>query len=183
MGGSTCERSAGGLPIRTCIIRPMKEAPTFLRDEADPVEPETVLRPALAPRRGEWIAWLCTLGTAIGSLILMAKSGAVPALGVGLTLFFLLAAGLISYGNWIDRSTEIRWNDSGIEFHSPLRSVVLPWGRVDAMWAVPTARSWRIAVRFHSVRLIPIVGCRLPARGGAGCHHSPAGRPWPGWVG
>lgn len=125
----------------------MEGAPAFFQDDFRGQTLDSVQRPAVAPRRGEWIAWMCTLGAIVGSGLWAARSGSVPALGIGLTVFFALAASLISFGSWVDRNTVIEWGPTRVDYRSPLRRASLRWDEVEAIWAVPTADSWRVGVR------------------------------------
>jgi hypothetical protein len=125
----------------------MEDPPPFFRDDFQPSSLKTVQAPASTPRRGEWIAWLCTLGAVMGSVLWTARSGELPAIGVGLAVFFGAAACLISFGSWVDRNTRIKWTPQRIDYHSPLRTVNLPWDEIDTLWAVRTSRSWRVGVR------------------------------------
>ncbi|MGA9533979.1 MAG: hypothetical protein WBR18_14760 [Anaerolineales bacterium] len=124
----------------------MEDPPPFFRDDFQPNSLQMVQTPASTPRRGEWIAWLCTLGAILGSGLWAARSGELPAIGVGLSVFFGLAACLISFGNWVDRNTQIQWTPERVDYHSPLRTISLRWREIDALWAVRTSRSWRVGV-------------------------------------
>ncbi len=124
----------------------MKTPPDFLTPSTPPAERATH-RPQPPVRRGEWIAWLCTLGVAAVAGVFLLRDGRVPGLTFGILLVFLIAALIISMGNWLDASTSVSLSSAGIRHHSPLRVVDLAWPEVDELWAMPAGKGWRIVVR------------------------------------
>lgn len=124
----------------------MKTAPQFLQEPAPSASLQAVHRPAQSSRRGELIAWLCTAGAGAGTYLLSLQAGRVPAVGVGLTAFFLLAGGMISFGQWVDRGTTLVLDNQAVAYRSPLRRVELRWIEVQQLWAVEVGSGWRVGV-------------------------------------
>lgn len=95
-------------------------------------------RPKLIPRRGEWIAWgsALTVGATWLALRLIGRpvSWTLPFLAIILAL----AALSISLGNWVDRRTVIRLNESGIEFDNRLRHVKFAWPEIRHVYVLPS---------------------------------------------
>jgi hypothetical protein len=112
--------------------------------ENDPASQE--FRPEPIPRRGELVAWACTLlvgGTWYG----LGRSGqgvhpAIPLLAIPL----LLAALSISLGNWMDRATRLRLNGEGIAFQNGLRRVRLSWDEIRQVHVTPAHWGRRVEV-------------------------------------
>lgn len=81
-------------------------------------------------RKGELTAWLLTILT-VAALVVMRSSGwDTPWMGVVFAAFFVLASVLTSFGNWVERRTEIRLDDEGVSFGNGLREERLPWEEV-----------------------------------------------------
>ena len=116
--------------------------------ETEPLNGE--FRPELLSRRGEALAWL-TAGLSFTAWILMAVLGR-PMLSVVpvMSFIFLGAAASISLGNWIDRKTCFRLDETGISFVNGLRNVQLSWRDVENVEVF--ASSWGRKVRVIGVQ-------------------------------
>jgi hypothetical protein len=95
-------------------------------------------RTELIPRRGEFIAWITAL-MVLGAWFVLHRAGqpvlpVVPILGV----LLLLAALSISLGNWMDRHTRLRLEETGISFHNGLRHVHLQWEQIQRVNVIPS---------------------------------------------
>jgi hypothetical protein len=103
-------------------------------------------RPEPIPRRGELIAWACTLLLA-GAWYWLARSGqgVHPTIPL-LTVPMLLVAFSISLGNWMDRVTLLRLNGKSIDFRNGLRNVRLSWDEIQQVRVSPAPWGKRIEV-------------------------------------
>lgn len=101
-------------------------------------------RPELLPRRGEWTAWALALAASAGMLLLN-RSGYIPAWAWIFWIFLLFSSVSISLGNWIDRNTIIRLEADGICFENGLRRVRLSWDEVQKVAVLPAR--WGRAVQ------------------------------------
>ena len=126
----------------------MDAQPDFLeKDVPSQAGGAEVFRPAGANRRGEALAWICALGFALVAFVGSWRGGQPVRFSAELALFFVIAGAWISFGNWIDRDSEVRLTAGGIRYHSPLRTVQLGYADVQELWAIPSAASWRVIVR------------------------------------
>ncbi len=110
------------------------------------MQPSQEYRPALAPRRGEGIAWLVTLGLVVSLILAGHRWGPVPGSYWALAGLFGLAASAISLSNWVDRRSVIRLDAEGISFENGLRSVRLTWPEVQQVAVFPTRLGRRVQV-------------------------------------
>lgn len=103
-------------------------------------------RPVLLPRRGEFIAW--TLALLVGAAWLFLEiTGRVVFLAMPVLMIFLLfSAGSISLGNWMDRQSLIRLDDSGLSFQNGLRNVHLHWDEIQEVRAWPAQWGKKVEV-------------------------------------
>lgn len=129
----------------------MGQPPSFLVEASRTIEEGTV-RPNLPGRRGELIAWLSALGVGVGTAILALRLGELPTLGLGLTLFLILVATLISFGGWMERNTSIRIGERGVSYRSPVRRVEFAWDEIERLHATPIGDGWRIGVQGKRTR-------------------------------
>lgn len=123
----------------------MPGPPEFLQSSPAPPLPKRYL-PLPASRRGEGLAWLCALGSAAASGGMVLRLGTLPGAAMAISLFFFFAAGLISFGNWMERNTSIVARPGSLAYHNPLRSLELTWEAIRSLSALPSSRGWRIAV-------------------------------------
>lgn len=123
----------------------MGQPPKFLVESPAPFQQET-FHPSLPSRRGELIAWLSALGVGIGTAVLALRLGDLPAIGLGMTLFLILVATLISFGGWMERNTSIHVTEQGVRYRSPVRRVSLDWTEIERLQAEPAGDGWRIRV-------------------------------------
>jgi len=107
---------------------------------------DPVHRPTPASRRGEALAWACAGLAALGTISLALRAGQLSGLGVGLTVVLLIAAGLISFGNWLDRHTQIELGEEQVVYHSPLRQVALAYDDICQLTVTSLRGSWRVGV-------------------------------------
>lgn len=124
----------------------MNEPPVFLQTPGTPPVAAT-LRPVAPDRRGELIAWVCALGAGLAVLAFRWGLGSLPPVLPLLAVAFGLAGLVISFGNWVDRRTQIRFGDEGLAYESPLRRVHLSWEEVQEVWYLPGRRGGRVVVR------------------------------------
>jgi hypothetical protein len=122
-------------------------------------------RPEPIPRRGELVAWACTLLVS-GAWYWMARNGqgvhpAIPLLAIPL----LLAALSISLGNWMDRVTRLRMSREGIAFQNGLRNVQLGWDEIRQVQVMPANWGKRVEVlgekahfRFYTLGEVKMAG-------------------------
>lgn len=122
-------------------------------------------RPEPMPRRGELIAWACTLLVG-GAWCWLARSGQgvhpmIPLLAIPL----LLAALSISLGNWMERATRLRLNGEGIAFQNGLRRVRLAWDEIRQVQVSPAHWGRRVDVvgenahfRFYTLGEVKMAG-------------------------
>ncbi len=125
----------------------MDKPPDFLSGDLEPPSEGEVFRPADPSRRGEAIAWLCAVAVALLGGAVFWRTGRMPPLTVSLLALFVVAGALISFGNWMDRSTRIQIDGPRLSYTSPLRKVRLRLEEVSEVWAIPAGRGWRIVVR------------------------------------
>ncbi len=95
-----------------------KKLPEFLSDEA-PLHPPATFRPEHA-RRGEWVAWMSALALALVLALQTVLDGSADSIVRVLFIVVLIAAGLISYANWMERNTIISVTPAGVEYSSPV---------------------------------------------------------------
>lgn len=147
------------------MINPLiSNPPAFLVTQAKLSSPEE-FRPPPPDRRGERIAWLCTLLLGITIVIIASIQGEIPSLSILLFIIFGLAGALISFANWIESNTRILLSSEGVNFHSPLRNVALHYSMIESLWASEIGSGWRIGVlgggeRFTFRTAIRITGPR-----------------------
>jgi hypothetical protein len=125
----------------------MDQPPDFLRLEVRLETTQECYRPAGGGRRGEIVAWVCSLLMVGLVALLMSRQGKVSALVMVLLVFFSGAAALVSFGNWMERHTQIVLDAAGVKYSSPLRRTAMAWGTVESLWLLPLGRGWRTVVR------------------------------------
>jgi hypothetical protein len=87
-------------------------------------------RPELLSRRGELIAWGCAILVGVGWIIMEVTGQRTFSAVVFLEIFLVLAGLSISLGNWMDRKTVIRIDESGIGYQNGLRTLHLLWDQI-----------------------------------------------------
>ena len=110
-----------------------------------PSAPEE-FRPQLISRRGELIAWATALMVLAAWYILRQSGQALLPVVPILAILLLLAALSISLGNWMDRHTYIRLEDSGVIFHNGLRNVHLHWDQIKQVDVTPSKWGKKVQV-------------------------------------
>lgn len=104
-------------------------------------------RPELMPRKGEWLAWLASIGLFLGLFLGGERWGPLPFIYWAFAGFILFSALSISLGNWVDRRSVIRLGAEGIAFENGLRSVRLTWPEVQNVAVAPTRLGRRVQVQ------------------------------------
>ena len=124
----------------------MSQLPEFLSREVELDQVAGDHQPIQSNRRGELLAWLSTLGAAIGSLLLAWRTGQMPGLAVTAVILFGAIAMLISFGNWVERNTKLQLTKERIRYRSPLRKESLSWDDVHELRVSKSKQGWRIQV-------------------------------------
>lgn len=88
-------------------------------------------RPKNLPRRGEMIAWSMTLLLAAFWAWLSWRGFRVLPVVPGSTWLLGVVAVLISFSNWVERSTRLVLDEEGIFFSNGLRRVRLTWDEIE----------------------------------------------------
>jgi hypothetical protein len=102
------------------------------------LEAQTVFRPELLSRRGEFIAWGTSVLVFLGWLILSLNGRHVPFAVPFLWITLFLAALAISLGNWMDRKTELRLDAGGVTYKNGLRYAALKWNEIIEIRVFPS---------------------------------------------
>jgi hypothetical protein len=104
-----------------------------------------VYKPELQPRRSEFVAWGLALSSLLGLLFL--NLGGIIFFWAIVFVGFLFFAGLsISLGNWMDRRTQIKIDDTGVAFQNGLRNVELTWLSVSEVTTSPSRWGEKVQV-------------------------------------
>ncbi len=107
---------------------------------------ETIYRPELTPRRTELIAWVSSLLVVILWVVLGA-TGQQVMLAIPIIAVLLFGSALsISLGNWMDRKTELRINQSRVIFTNGLRNVKMTWDEIQEVRAMPARWGRKVQV-------------------------------------
>ncbi len=112
----------------------------------DKVSSGQEFRPELLSRRGEFTAWILTSVIFVVVLIFRTRT---PKLSISAYLFlgfFLLAALIISLGNWMDRQTEIMIDDQHIGYKNGLRRSQLAWDQIEKVVVTPSQLGEKVHV-------------------------------------
>jgi hypothetical protein len=104
------------------------------------------LRPALLPRRGEFVAWGSTLLAAAAWIFLRTRGERMHPAFILLAVFLLLSALALSLGNWVDRHSLLRLTAQGIEFENGLRRLSMPWDQVRQVQVFQTHMGKKVRV-------------------------------------
>jgi hypothetical protein len=122
-------------------------------------------RPEPIPRRGELIAWVCTLLVGAAWFILARSEQGVNWMVPILAIPLLLVALSISLGNWVDRSTRLRLGREGVAFQNGLRRVRLAWNEIRQVQVTPGPWGKRVEVlgpdshfRFYTLGEVKMAG-------------------------
>jgi hypothetical protein len=102
------------------------------------LEAQTVFRPELLSRRGEFIAWSTSILVFLGWVILSLNGRHVPFAVPFLWITLFLAALAISLGNWMDRKTELRLDAGGVTYKNGLRYAALKWNDINEIKVFPS---------------------------------------------
>jgi hypothetical protein len=95
---------------------------------------------------GERLAW--SLGVALTALTLFMywRQGAWIATLIVLSSLCVVAALLVSYGNWMERKTEIEISEGTLRYRNPLRELRIPWDSIRAATIYPRGDGWRAII-------------------------------------
>lgn len=102
--------------------------------------------PEKLSRRGELVAWISTLITVVGWVILSTLNYPVF---IGLKVLCILlgfAALSISLGNWMDRRTILKLTQDGVHFENGLRKATLNWNEIESVEVVPSTWGKKVSV-------------------------------------
>lgn len=110
------------------------------REEAREYQPERL------SRRGEITAWILAAVVGAAWLVVWLNGSRPGAAFPLLEAFLLLAALSISLGNWMDRRTRLRVDESGVAFTNGLRNVTLTWSEIDQVRVLPGGWGKRVQV-------------------------------------
>jgi hypothetical protein len=99
--------------------------------------PPQAFAPERLSSRGEITAWALTLVVLMTAAIVQVNGSRWASAGWILAGIFLLSAGSISLGNWMDRKTVIHVDRTGISFQNGLRDTTLTWKEVRAVRVLP----------------------------------------------
>ena len=102
------------------------------------LDAQTVFRPELLSRRGEFFAWGTSIIVFLGWLILSLNGRQVPFAVPFLGIILVLAALAISLGNWMDRKTELRLDAGGVTYENGLRYAALKWNEINEIRIFPS---------------------------------------------
>lgn len=94
--------------------------------------------PERLPLRGEITAWVLTFVVLIAATILQVNGARWASAGLTLAGIFVLSAGSISFGNWMDRKTVIRMDRAGISYTNGVRDTTLGWDEIQVVRVLPT---------------------------------------------
>jgi len=83
--------------------------------------------PVINSRRSEIFAWILAIILVITLIIFISESSTGRILTLVFAGFFVISAILITFGNWVDRSTSLTLNENGIEYNNGLRHVIISW--------------------------------------------------------
>jgi len=93
--------------------------------------------PKHLPLRGEITAWGLALVVLITATIVQVNGSQWAVTGLVLAGVFVLSAGSISLGNWMDRHTVIRVDRAGVSFTNGVRHTTLAWDEIQAVRVLP----------------------------------------------
>jgi len=102
-------------------------------------------KPELISRRGEMVAWFCTLLVWAGWLVLVLYGSKVPVTVSFMGIFLLFTALAISLGNWMDRKTKISIYNDHVSFENGLRHAIIVWEDIKNVEVIPS--NWGKKVR------------------------------------
>lgn len=103
-------------------------------------------RPQIGSRRTELFAWLLAIIMFLSSWFSPLKSSIGQLFTVILVGFFILSAGLISFGNWLDRRTYIRLTERGIEFRNGILNVRMDWEEIMEVRVFPSIQGNKVVI-------------------------------------
>ncbi|MFN2149475.1 MAG: hypothetical protein ACK2T2_13900 [Anaerolineales bacterium] len=102
--------------------------------------------PRALDRYGERLAWSLAVALAALTIFLFWRQGVWIASLIVIFSLCLVAALLISYGNWMERRTEIWITKEGVRYQNPLRQILVKWESIMAVNIYPRGDGWRVIV-------------------------------------
>lgn len=93
--------------------------------------------PERLPVRGEITAWVMAMVVLVTATILRVNQAPWATVALILAGVFVLSAGSISFGNWMDRQTVIRLDEAGVRFSNGVRRANPAWGEIQAVRVLP----------------------------------------------
>lgn len=96
-----------------------------------------LFHPEMVSRRGEYTAWGLTVFSFFAWVLLRGFESPFSKLSLILWVFFLASAVIISFGNWVDRNTEIKLDIDGVGFKNGLRNIWLQWDDILSVSVFP----------------------------------------------
>jgi len=94
-------------------------------------------RPERFSRQGEALAWGLTILALAGWAFLAGRGLSLPWLYRFIAIFLALTALSLSLTNWVDRSTVLRIEESGVQFENGMRRVQLRWEEIVRVQVLP----------------------------------------------
>lgn len=114
-------------------------------------EPEArCFKPQALDRYGERLAWSLAAALTALTLFMFWRQGVWIAALIVITSLCIVAALLISYGNWMERRTEIEVTAQGLRYRNPLRELRADWGSIMAVFIYPRGDGWRVIIESDS---------------------------------
>ncbi|MEK6221710.1 MAG: hypothetical protein N2D54_05635 [Chloroflexota bacterium] len=103
-------------------------------------------KPFTQPRRAEVSAWVMAIVVLIVAKILSQGNGSPSLVTWLLSLFFLISAASISFGNWLDANTLLNISKDKIAFKNGLRNVTFAWHEIETVQVHPSKWGDRVFV-------------------------------------
>ena len=97
-------------------------------------------------RYGERLAWSLAVALAALAIFLFWRRGVWIGSLIVIFSVCIVAAILISYGNWMERRTEIQLMEQAVVYRNPLRELLVEWASVKAVYIYPRGDGWRVIV-------------------------------------
>ena len=123
----------------------VERAPDWFTTGSEVIEDRRFV-PRPLDRYGERLAWSLAVALGVLTIFLRWRQGVWIASLILLFSLCLAAAGLIFYGNWMERKTEFGISDRGISYRNPLRELMADWDSIRAVSIHPRGDGWRVIV-------------------------------------
>ena len=103
-------------------------------------------------RQGEIIAWMLFIFLALVTVFLSSRTG-LNTWYLIFDLFFLLSAILVSFGNYVNRSTRMVLTEDNIKFFNGIRKIQMAWEQIDEVLEVPSRMGPKIWIIGNGKRI------------------------------